>query len=316
MSLINMTYTEIQPPITDEYVYNEADFDNHNSAPLLLIGEESIPKLVEKQNQLHQDFKSLTLSELADYTKPATQEYVWRSIDSRMHQREGYNALSYIHRNNEYIAFDQVPSYPEEYVIDAVDNSMFGRGTMIQKEIARQAMGMDSAEYGNLTIIGEKRKALEQSLWEDAGELVGHTTTPLPEQIYGLQMLGFDRDIRKSAHVSAMRIGLKRLLGVTEFGTVVKARTTAIVNISPSAGIDPNIVDLFRETVTKNTAPENGNKLDDVDSYTELNTAYQRISELPEFTNAVKWLVQTELPKKLVLARNETVYGAAKHPNN
>jgi hypothetical protein len=47
-----------------------------------------------------------------------------------------------------------------------------------------------------------------------------------------------------------------------------------------------------------------------------LNTAYQRISELPEFTNAVKWLVQTELPKKLVLARNETVYGAAKHPNN
>jgi hypothetical protein len=293
MSLNDMTLTETQPLTTDTYIYNEADFDGHNSAPLLIIGDEADPRLIARQDQLHRLFEQLARSELGSYVKPSVIDFVIQSIQSRMNQREGLNGMSYINRKYKYPQYSEVPDYPEEYVLESTEESKYGGGIMLQKEIARQAFGSDSTEFGNITMIADKRKEQERSIWEDAGSLVGKDATPKPEDMYSLQVLGFDRDIRTSAHIGAMRIGMKRYLGVTEFETTVKARTTAIINTSPSAGFDPDLIELFRDTAI----------------------AGKKIAELPEFKKAVSWLVESELPSGLVLARNETVYGTVSAPN-
>jgi len=277
-----MTNIETTAQFTQNYVYTEEDFDGFSAAPLLIVGQEARKILIASQDALAYNFEELAHAELDDFIKPSVVNFVARSVISRMHQREGLNAVSYNQRLNK--------GFPDTSVAEACEKAKYGRATPIENEIARHALGMKSVEYANLTIIGDARKNLEPKMWDQVGELFDVDATPQPDQMYGLQVLGFDRDIRTSSHIGAMRIGMKRYIGETEYGAIGKARTTAIVNLSPSTGFDPSLVELFRETAI------DGNN----------------IADLPEFQSAVKWLVKTELPSGLVLARNETVYGVEK----
>jgi hypothetical protein len=99
-------------------------------------------------------------------------------------------------------------------------------------------------------------------------------------------VLGFDRDILTNQHVGAVRIGMKRDIGMASGNTEVKSRTTAIINTRPSSGFDQDIVAQLREATYE--------KKDLVD--------------IPDFHRAIRWLITSELKPGKVLARNETVY--------
>ena len=280
----------MSPPEPMPYRYSEADFDGSHAAPLLIVGETAKPYLIENQDRLAHNFEQLAHSELDSFVKPSVINFVIHSITSRMYQREGLNGISYIHRlNKEPVIPSKLLSADE--VEQACEDAKHGHGSVLQNEIARRAFAMSSVELANLTIIGEARKNLEAPMWREVSQLVHMNAFPEPSQVYGEQVLGFDRDIRDSAHIGAMRIGMKRTLGKTDYGAHVKARTTAIINMSPSTGIDGETVALFRETAQQGKS----------------------ISELPEFKRMVEWLVKSELPHGLVLARNETVYDVQPH---
>lgn len=265
-----------------------ADFDDFRAAPLLIVGEEARPELIASQDALSHNFKRVARHELGPYVKPnLITTFVIPAIVSRMNQREGLNGVSYLHRKHKTPQLGELVGVSEEEMNAACENIQYGRGTVAQNEIARQAFGMLSAEYANLTIVKDFRRELEPHMWDEVGELIGTDASPHFDQMYGLQVLGFDRDIAKSSHVGAMRIGMKRRLGMTKYGAQVKARTTAIVNMSPSACVDQSLVERIRQAKSDN----------------------EDIAKLPEFLNAVRWLVDSELPSGLILARNETIYG-------
>jgi|GEM_PF-3328001 len=283
-----MTNVETLTNTNEGYVYSEDDFDGSSAAPLLIVGEHADKELIAAQDALAHSFVELAHAELGSFIKPSVVNFVGRSVVSRMHQREGLNAVSYNQRSNWMPDRDALGSLGTRvYIRDICMKALRGKGSPNENEIARQLFGMQSVEYANLTIIGDARKDLEPQMWDNVSQLIGADATPHADQMYSQQVLGFDRDIRTSAHIGAMRIGMKRYLGETEYGATVKARTTAIVNLSPSTGVDSDLVDLFRETAIQG----------------------KNITDLPEFKAAVKWLVETELPSGLVLARNETVYG-------
>lgn len=258
-----------------------------HAAPLLIVGETADPRLVASQDALATQFERKAYEELSQYIKPSVIRFVAHSITSRMSQREGLNGFSYSKRGNELPDPSLTPTYSPDEVYEACERIKYGEGSPLQNELARQAFAMDSVEYANLTVIGESRKEFEDPMWEEVSKLTGKDARPSFEQAYGLQLLGFDRDITQSDHIGAMRIGMKRHLGETEFGTPVKVRTTAIVDTSPLSGFDTSLVELFRDT----------------------KRAGGDIAALPQFRNAVRWLVETQVPHGLVLARNETVYG-------
>jgi hypothetical protein len=204
-----------------------------------------------------------------------------------MSQREALNSNSYIRRSHhfpDYIALAKMG----ELFSNAPRKARYGKGNPSKNELARYAYGMDTVEYANVTVIGEARKDVELEMWDAVSELIGEDATPHADQMYGYQVLGFDRDIRTSRHIGAMRFGMKRRLNETEKGAKVKVRTTINVNLSPSSGFDPDLVDLFRENAIK------GNK----------------IADLPEFKSAVGWIIEGQLPPCIALASNQTVYGA------
>lgn len=283
-----MTTIETSASIDTNYTYREDDFDGYKAAPVLIIGQDADPALIASQDELARNFGKLVYSELGDYARPAVLNFVEHSITSRMSQREGLNGHSYLQRSHKQPDYSLLPHVDPTEIDEACEHLRCGSGTALQNELARVAFGMDSVEYTNLTVIGSARKQLEPAMWNDVSKLVDADATPNPSRMYGHQVLGFDRDIRSSSHIGAMRIGMKRFLGTTEHGQIVKARTTAIINMSPSTGIDSDIVDSFRYSAQHN----------------------MNITRSLQYQNLVKWLVSNELSQGVVLARNETVYGA------
>lgn len=262
-------------------------FGGSDAAPLLLIGEDADPTLIAVQDSMSNRFDELTHAVLDSSVKKPVVDFVARSITSRMAQREGLNSFSYLQRDEEDPNPKRLPLYDQQAIFEAAERARVGGGTALQNELARIAFGMSSIEYKNLTIIGDARKEFELPMWNEISGLVGRNAIPAFEDAYRLKFHSFDRDPSRSQHVGAMRIGMKRFIGKTEFGAEVKSRTTAIVDVSPSSGVDQGLIDLFRDT----------------------NIQGGDVAELPEFKRAVKWLVDGKDSHNLVLARNETVYG-------
>lgn len=267
--------------------YSEADFDGYSAAPLLIVGGRSQKKLIASQDRLARQFTEATRYELDDVVKPDIIDFVAQSISRRMQQREGLNGSEYIKRLHKFRSFKAVPEASALEVYKASRNALYGRGTVRQNDMARRAFGMASAEYANLTIIGDFRKNLEEPMWDEVGELLDIDATPRFEQMTNFQVLAFDRDITCENHVGAMRIGMKRELGTLSDGTVMKARTTAIINTRPSSYIDQDNVAAIRSATIEKT----------------------NMADVPEFLNVVRWLIDEVLPSGVSLARNETVYG-------
>lgn len=267
--------------------YSEADFDGYSAAPLLIVGGHGRKQLIRNQDALARQFAEITKYEIGDVVKPEIVAFVAESIMKRMQQREGLNGSEYMKRLHKHRKFSAVPEASPFEVWKATHNALYGHGSVRQNNMARRAFGMASIEYTNLTIVGEFRKDLENPMWDEVGELLGVDATPRYEQMTNFQVLDFDRDITKGNHVGAMRIGMKRELGTLDDGTVLKARTTAIINTRPSAHIEQADVAAIRDAA-----------LEKVD-----------MAEVPEFRQVVRWLVDEQLPSGVSLARNETVYG-------
>ncbi len=299
---------------TSHYVYSEADFDGYRAAPLVAIDSPARPQLIASQDGLARNLEALVYATLPEYAKPSAVDFVARSIIARMQQREGMNSISYIGRQNETpIVPTTMDSTPEE-VAEACEKMVYGRGSVLQNELARVAYGMTAAEYANLTVIGEVRKHLEPAMWDEVSELAGKDATPQFNDFYRFSSHGFDKNIVDDVNVSALRIGMKRRIGVTPDGADIKARTTAIFKLYPTyraMGLSGNEI---RETIAEFqeveryraahglTTPE-ARDADQTDRCTN-------IAELPAFQLAVEWLVSTQVEPGLVLARNETVYGS------
>lgn len=267
--------------------YSEADFDGYHAAPLLLSGGEADVTLVARQDAIADAFERAVHGELADVAKEGVRAFVATSIRERMHQREALNSASYSHRLFPAPYTDMITDMTALEVDDVCETVKLGLGTPCQNELARRALGMSSVEIANLTVIGDFRRDLEAPMWEDVSELVGKDATPQPDQMYRLKLLGFDRpDIMRQRHIGAMRVEMKRRIGSIGDDTMVKARTTAIINTSPSSGFDQSLIERFKQVGGK---PE-------------------LISELPEFKRAMAWLISSELSYGIVLSRNETVY--------
>ena len=271
--------------------YSEADFDGYQAAPLLIVGDDADKALVKSQNKLERRFIKAVGTELEGIAQPMSIRFVKHAVRTRMHQRQGLNSISYLRRLNETPDYEAVAEASPEEVDEAYRLALVGKGTAYQKHITRQALGMDAIELTNLTIIGEFRKQLEPAMWDEISEIIGYDVSPRPEAIkdigeVGLRISGFDRNIHRSNHIGAVRIGLKRTIATLDDGTVVKARTWAPINLSPSSGFDQSLVERMRTTPGGN----------------------EELAQLPEFQNAVMWLIRNELPSGLVLARNETVY--------
>lgn len=265
--------------------YSEADFDGYHAAPLLLSGEFADEALVTRQKRIAKALVAAVHGELAPFAKERVRHFVADSITSRMQQREGLNGTSYNDRLYNTPHYDMVANFTNDEIDEVCERVRQGEGTPCENEMARRALGMSSVELANLTIIGNYRRDLEYPMWEDVGELVGKDVTPKPEEMYGLKLLSFDRDIRQHRHIGAMRIEMKRVLGQVEDGTTAKARTTAIINTSPSSGFDQGLIERFKRL----SKPE-------------------QVAELPEFQRAIAWLISSEAPEGIVLSRNETVY--------
>jgi hypothetical protein len=295
------------------YTYSEDDFDGHRAAPLLLIGEEQDDKVKNTQDRLIRSLGSLAETEISKYANKRVVGFSVMSIIARIHQREALNANSYIRRPHKTPLYDEFPDMHADEIDAICEKVRHGQGTAIENEIARVAFGMESVEYGNLTIVGEKRKQLEKPLWDEISTLVGKDANPDPDGVYRMSVLGFDRDIRSSENVNygAMRIGLKRLVGTTAHDATVKSRTTAIINMSTETGIDRPLRELFRETAIEATKPdkETGIPKDEAEGL-------EAVARLPEFQRCVHWLMTTDISEGIVLARNETVYGAKVNPIN
>ncbi len=267
--------------------YSEANFDGYQPAPLLIVGGGARRRLVHKQDALAENFDGAVHEQLSPIVKPHIVDFVAHAIRTRMQQREGFNSFSYLRRLNKgQPDFSQMPELSKRAILRACHSARGGHGTVEQKHIARSTFEMGSIELANLTVINEFRRELEPLMWDEVSELVGRDATPAYDAMYKLKILGFDRDIQKSQHIGAMRIGMKRVIGELDDGSVIKARTSAIINMSPSSGFDQSLVKLFRETEGDTEVLEN----------------------LDEFKAAVSWLVQSELNSGIVLARNETVY--------
>ena len=267
--------------------YSEADFDDYHAAPLLIVGARARSDLIASQDQLALRFADVVKYEIGEYVRPPIVDFVTRSIVTRMQQREGLNAAEYAKRLYRIPRYASVPGVDTWEAFVATRKSLVGGGTVRQNEIARRTHGMAAGELANLTIIGDFRKYLEPPMWGEVSELMGKDATPEFESMYNLEVVGFDRDVSKSEHVGAMRVGMKRIIGTLDDGAVVKSRTTAIVNTRPSSLFYQSDVHDIRDAYLDK----------------EIN-----IAEVPAFRKVVRWLVEEKLSSDIVLARNETVY--------
>lgn len=294
--MVDREYNLLPP----SYPYSEDNFDGYQAAPLRLVGADHRKDLRRRQDRLGLHFALLAREELADYARPKVIDFVGRAIVSRMHQREGLNGINYhLGLSRQHPRFDLAPERMSKSAIKtAVRRSRNGGATPFQNHVTRRVSQSGAAELANLTVIGERRKELEIPMWEDISELVGHDASPTPDDVYRTKILGFDdRDIRSAQHIGAVRLNMKRFIGYTEDGAAVKARTTAIINTSPASGFDQSIFQAMQDVQRHSTVRE-----------TSQEELYDEIVALPQFKLALSWLIRSELPAGLVLARNETVY--------
>ena len=222
----------------------EADFDNYQTAPLLLSGAEANEELIENQNRLLHQFGEVAVHEISRYARPDVAAYGAERIGSRIHQIEGMNSNIYNYdRLNKTPDFNCDPELDPEIVREACEAAKHGRGTVVQNELARRAFGMPSTGYAELTIMGEFRRGLEVPMWEEVGGLIGADATPRFNQMTNLRVLGFHQyDAKSNApqNFGALRIGMKRNLGTLDDGTEVKNRTVALINTDPQYGLKQN----------------------------------------------------------------------------
>lgn len=244
---------------------------------------EATPLVYDEQHQAEvwSMMKNLIIYEFGENISKKTLEFIIHAIGNRMVARDGSNAASYTMRLNTAPYSTELPSGL------ACMHAEQGTGTMQENDVARRFFGMSSVEYGNLTIVGDKRLEYLPGMYNEADELLGGMR--VQTAAYGTRIIAFDRNPVESNHLGSMRIQMKHRLGTLNDSTEVKQRTLAIIDLSPSSGFDQDIVraiiSAYRSGSTDIIRDANGLK------------------------RALDELERLELAHPLVLARNETIYG-------
>ncbi|MNQ90608.1 hypothetical protein D3C85_1059550 [compost metagenome] len=304
----------------------EAVYRPYESTPLDLSDE----TLDAHQSDVRRMMSQLIDHELADKVSGSVLRFVHHSVLTRMIQRDGSNGASYTSRLHDTIPADFDEALRDE-ALQACAATKAGTALMIQSEVTRDVLGMPSAEYGNLTIIGSKRAEHFPDMSSEASELLGKDISGIKP--YRIQVVGFDRepDGRKNNHLGAMRVKIKRHLGELDNGTEVKQRTMAIIDLSKNAGVDQDITQAIFEEYEKERLSKQDAKLaracmkltanSDQDMLLrEVDTHSNSIISSPPIYSAkygklsqvdmmIQELISRDMLDPLVLARNETIYG-------
>ncbi len=282
---------EIGSPLVEgankNITYDESDFDGYSAAPVCLIGEDADPELVARQHKMSETFAVAVHGEFNGIVRPSVENFVIHSIRNRMRSREGQNSAAYHMRLHREPMLDYLPGVFMDDVHTACEAIKTGRASVRQAYIARLALGMTSIEFANLTMVGSFRRELEEHMWEEVSDLVGSDARPVsPSDYYRVQALGFDRPLEDAQHLGAVRVGLKRKLGVLSDGTEVKARTTAVVNVGSTSGVARQ----------------------DVMEMIHAGREHRSIVDLPSFHSLINRILENDFTAP-VLARNVTIYG-------
>jgi hypothetical protein len=305
--------TDIQEPVTGRAeIYRP-----YETVPLIETDE-----LNAHQEEVAQMYHLLIDSELADRTSLDVRGYILHSIQTRAWQRRGTNSMIYATRLHEMNHEEATPEFNHLH-----RSVVEGTATIEQSEFVRRTLGMASIEYGNLTMIGDKRTEYMPNLLAEASQLVGADISDVAP--YRIKVVGFDRepDEKTGAHLGAMRIQLKRKLGTLFDGTVVKQRTFAIVDLSHQGRISDAITAAYQQERHANkeydlyiksrkrdmlkyasdmtlTAMRDATRT--TDAPTLRTTRYENIPEVAEY---IQFLIDSDMCDSSVLARNETIYG-------
>lgn len=302
----------------------------HESTPLL-----SNDTLDSHQSGVRYMVGALIDHELGHKVSDKVLKFIHHSIQMRMLQRDGSNSVSYTTRLH-----DTIPNVVDEELrnelIESCTAAENGTASMYQSDMTRRALGMASVEYGNLTIIGDKRAEHLPDMYDEASELLGKNIAEV--EPYRIEVIGFDRepDGRKNNHLGAMRIKMKRHLGYLDDGTEVKQRTLAIIDMSQKSGMDPSITKAIFEAHERERIAKEQSKLaracmkltagsDEATILSVLNTGSNKIvpvahetdyAKLFEVNMMIQELMNRDMTDSLVLARNETIYGYNKETDD
>lgn len=305
--------TDIQEPVTGR----AERYRPYETVPLIETDE-----LNEHQEEVAQMYHRLIDHELADHISLDVRGYILHSIQTRAWQRRGTNSIIYTTRLHEMNEDEATPEF--NYLHRSV---VEGTATVEQSEFVRRTLGMASIEYGNLTMIGDKRTEYMPDLLTEVGEFVGADISDIAP--YRIKVVGFDRepDAKLDTPLGAMRIQLKRKLGTLHDGTEVKQRTFAIIDLSRQKHIADVITAAYQQEQHANkeydlyiksrkrdmlkhardmtlTAMRDATR--GVDAPTRRTTCYEAI---PEVAAYIQSLIDSDMCDGSVLARNETIYG-------
>ena len=279
----------------DKRNYKASDFNGYCASPLLLIGEHNKDH-IDAQNELSWRLVDAAFGETFTQTgNTSLASFVASSVLNRMLLRQGMNSVVYNNRKFIVPRAELVPDAKPREVYEACKAAKLGYGSPIQNNMARIAFGMSSIEIANLTTLGDFRGEHVFPMWDDVCELADIHIPPSGDDIYNLQLLGFDRDIRKNQHLGATRVYFKRHVATLPDGAELKARTTTIINMKPSVLTDQSIVKKLKEQET-----------------------LEQMAKLPAFQELVRRLIDDELngcrQDGAVLAQNDTIYAVSRTP--
>lgn len=305
--------TNIQEPVTGRAEL----YRPYETVPLIETDE-----LNAHQEEVAQMYHLLIDHELADRTSLDVRGYILHSIQTRAWQRRGTNSMIYATRLHEMNEDEATPEFNHLH-----RSVVEGTATVEQSEFVRRTLGMASIEYGNLTMIGDKRTEYMPDLLTEVGGLVGADISDVAP--YRIKVVGFDRepDEKTGAPLGAMRIQLKRKLGTLYDGTEVKQRTFAIVDLSHQKHLSDVITAAYRQEQQANKEYDlyiKSRKRDMLKHASDMTlTAMRdatrtanaptlrttRYEDIPEVAVYIQDLIDSDMCDSSVLARNETIYG-------
>lgn len=264
----------------------------HSAAPLLIVGRDQDRAVRDQQDKLREVFEALIRDELERRNmKSGVIKWVVDVVTTRMMQREALNGMSYDNRLFTEPNLAMAPHQSPEEVLAACEAVKYGRSSIAQSRTAQLAYGMASGEYANLTIIGDQRKEHEPDMWQQLSDLVGRDVSDLSHGVYRTEMIGYDnRNLDTAQHIGAIRLLTKRLIDTGEYNTSLKVRETVILDTSPSSGFDQSVVDGILKAARDGVDPASS----------------------PELQRVLAGLWERGMDSPIVLARNETIYGASK----
>lgn len=267
--------------------YTPDDFDGSHATPLLLIGDEERQDLKDRQVVLEHRLETVAKEVLGDAVSESILNLTVRSIHDRMKAREVLNSQAYMSRlykkPNYHLARDLSP-LEIQLICEKVK---VGEGTIEENELAGIVYGTKSSELSNITVLGNFRADERDEMFAHVDDFVVDANLPPTIVEYDkLKIAEYDRNLElPHHHIGAIRLALSHTIGHSKRGSLVKLRTSTVIDTRPSSGFN-------QDTVDKLLA--------------------QRLHG-PLSQTALKWLLEPELEKLRVVGGNDTVYRVDPH---